>query len=152
MDYMSLRKKHIQFIEHLREKTGLTYTALAHKADIADSTLTRFVNKPDFPSLSSATLDKIAKVGGYRSYEDYLLNKGAENHIEFSDSEKFEIYDMVKNLLIKKDGAAKPEFVRKTTDEVLKTAKKLNTRFVSESLIMYVLEVVRSASASEFIY
>ncbi len=140
----SLRKKHLCFIEHLKEKTALSITAIAHAANIADSTLTRFVSKDDFPRLSTATLDKIAKVGAYNSYEDYLIknhvSKEAENNSDFSDAEKYETYDMVKNLIIKLDGAAKPSNVTFITEQTLETARKLGTRFITESLIMYVLE------------
>jgi hypothetical protein len=47
---------------------------------------------------------------------------------------------MVKNLLIKLDGTAKPSHITLITEQTLETAKKLNTRFITESLIMYVLE------------
>lgn len=136
----NLREKHISFIEHLKENTGLSLTAIAHEAGIADSTLTRFISKEDFPRLSSATLDKIAKVGGYNSYEDYLIKNHGSKEIEFSDAEKYETYDMVKTLLIKLHGAAKPSDVNDITKKTLETAKRLGTRFITESLIMYVME------------
>lgn len=141
---MTLRKKHIEFIERIRELTSLTYTALAHSAGLADSTLTRFISKPEFKRLSSATLDKIAKVGGFKSYEDYLiknhLNKETTEEIEFSDMEKFSTYEMVKTLLSKKKMNLRPADISQITDNVLSSARRLNTKYISESLILYVLE------------
>lgn len=141
----NLRKKHILFIEHLKEKTGLSLSALAHSAKIADSTLTRFVSRGDFPRLSTATLDKIAKVGKYISYEDYLIKNHKENdqELEFSDAEKYETYDLVKNLMIKLNGSAKPSEVTEITNLTLEVAKKLNAKLITESLAMYVIETNR---------
>lgn len=138
-----LREKHLDFLEFLKGKTGLTVSAIAKKANISDSTLTRFIRKPEFESLSSTTLDKISKVAGYESYESYLLNEYSAvelQEIKISDAEKFELYESVKRLLAKKYRVASPELVSKISKEVLEDAAKLNTNFISDSLIMYVIE------------
>ncbi len=141
---MNLRKKHMEFIERVRELTALSYTALAHSAGLADSTLTRFISKPEFKRLSSATLDKIAGVAGFGSYEDYLiknhLGKDAGEEVEFSDIEKFSAYEMVKSLISKRKINLRQEDIIRITDKVLTCARRLNTKYISDSLIMYVLE------------
>lgn len=148
---VSLRDKHLSYIEFLKEETGLSVSALAKKAGISDSTLTRFISKDHFDSLSSATLDKISKVAGYDSYEEYLLqrhtalNKNSKQQGEgeqppITDADKFEMYESVKRLLTHKYGFAEPKMVIKISEEVLANLSKLNTNFISDSLIMYAIE------------
>lgn len=53
------------YLKQVMFLTGLSPTALAKKAGIASSTLTRFLNSPDHKfTLSSTTLEKIAKATG----------------------------------------------------------------------------------------
>lgn len=141
---VSLRDKHLQYIEFLKQKTGLSVSAIAKKAGISDSTLTRFIKKPEFDSLSSATLDKISKVAGYDSYEKYLVEQHSENdvskQVNIDDALKFEIYESVKRLLERKYGVASPDQVSKISAEVIEDAGRLKTDFISDSLIMYVIE------------
>ncbi len=141
---MNIREKHLAFIEDIKSSTGLSVSAIAKKANISDSTLTRFIKKPEFESLSSATLNKVSRVGGYDSYEDYLLKSSGDDSqvkkIEISDAQKFEMYESVKRLLASKYGAANPSLVTSISEQVLVDAYKLNTNFISDSLIMYVIE------------
>jgi len=143
--FMALRKKHIDFIDQLREKTGLSLSALAKSAGLSDSTLTRFFIKPEFKRLSTASLDKLSKVAGFESYEDYLLethqtDDNYEHKVEINDATKFSVYESVKVLLSKKLGSAKPSTISDVSQEVILYAQKLKTDFISDSLIMYVIE------------
>ncbi len=142
---MVLRKKHVEYIDYLKEKTGMSLSALAKAAGLADSTLTRFLAKHEFKRLSTATLDRLAKVAGFDSYEDYLLETHQEDNennrkVDIADSTKFATYESVKRLLTKKTGSAKPMVVSQVSQEVLDHAYRLRTDFISDSLIMYVIE------------
>ncbi|MDX1949947.1 MAG: hypothetical protein SFT90_05550 [Rickettsiales bacterium] len=142
---MSLRRKHLKFIEDIKLQTDLSYTGIAMKAGLSDTTLTRFLNHGEYKRLSTSTLDKIAKVANYNSYEDYLfknkleLDKDAKK-IEFSESEIYEIFGLTKSLIKKKDLNLSPKALAVIVEKVTQTAKKLNTKFITESLITYVLE------------
>lgn len=49
------------WIQQICDETGLTYTELARRAGVDSSTLTRFMNNPQYkPNLSDTTLQKIA--------------------------------------------------------------------------------------------
>jgi len=139
-----LRKKHLEYIDYIKVQTGLSLSALARAADLADSTLTRFMAKKDFQRLSTATLDKLAKVAGFDSYEDYLLethqdDSSSEKPPVIDDASKFATYESVKRLLGKGNGAS-PATVTFVSQEVLSYANKLKTDFISDSLILYVIE------------
>lgn len=143
-----MRKRHITFLDHIKSLTNLSYSAIAREAGVSETTLTRFISKENFDSLSQQTLDKVAKVGGYNNYEDFLLtNKFAGNpvdvkQVEISDAQKFEIYEAVKRVLsgVKGSQATDIKTVTDITTEVIKTMKLLNTKFVTDSLILYVIE------------
>ncbi len=143
---MALRKKHLDYIEYIKTRTGLSLSALAKAAGLADSTLTRFTVKKDFKRLSTATLDKLSKVAGFESYENYLVethqleNETLGDDFRIEDAQKFELYESVKRLLAKKFGNAKPMMVSNVSQNVLAHAYKLRTDFISDSLIMYVIE------------
>jgi hypothetical protein len=141
---MTTRDLHLEFIDNIKNITGLSVSAIAKKAKISDSTLTRFIKKPEYDSLSSATLNKVSGVGGFDSYEDYLLKNSISDakpkKIEISDAQKFEMYESVKRLLAVKYGAAKPSLIASISEQVLVNAFKLNTSFITDSLIMYVIE------------
>ncbi|HCR85645.1 MAG TPA: hypothetical protein DIV86_03100 [Alphaproteobacteria bacterium] len=141
-----MRKKHINFIEHIRGLTGLSLSAIARQADIADTTLTRFMNKAELEALSTQTLDKVAKTGGYRDYEDFLLknkNTGSthgKKELTINDAQKFEIYEMARKLLKTNNKNPSPDECSNIASEVIKYMQLLNTDFVSESFVMYVIE------------
>ncbi len=142
---MSLRRKHLKFIEDIKLQTDLSYTAIARKAGLSDTTLTRFLNHAEYKRLSIATLDKIAKTANYNSYEDYLLKNQVEldkeaKTIQFSEAEIYEIYGLTKSLVKKMGLNLSPKALTIIVEKVSKTAQKLNTKFVTESLITYVLE------------
>lgn len=146
-----MRKKHITFIEHIRDISGLSLSAIARQAKLADTTLTRFMNKPELDSLSAQTLDKVAQIGGYIDYEDFLMmNKAAGSNIKadkikISDAQKFEIYEIVRKLLEKKSKKpANPNECGTLTSEVINHMHLLNTDFVTESLVMYVIEKTKN--------
>ncbi len=141
---MLARKKHVEYIEYLKQKTGMSLSALAKSAGLADSTLTRFLAKKEFQRLSTATLDRLAKAAGFDSYEDYLvethqLEDAPHENPEIDDATKFATYESVKRLLGKGRGAA-PSTVTFVSQEVISYANKLKTDFISDSLIMYVIE------------
>lgn len=150
---MDLRSKHLDFIEHLKVKARMSVSAIAHEAGVSDSTLTRFISKDNYKNLSSATLDKIAKVGGYKSYEDYLVEKGrgeggsGKKNIEISDGQKFEIYEMVKRLSDRHEYEYSPDQISEIALLVIKNAENMNTNFITDSLVMYVIEVYRSSKS-----
>lgn len=139
------RKKHLEYIEYLKKKTGMSLSALAKSAGLADSTLTRFLAKNEYQRLSTATLDRLARAAGFDSYEDYLVethqldNDSKDEPITIDDATKFATYDSVKRLLGKK-GAASPNTVTFVSQEVISHANKLKTDFISDSLIAYVIE------------
>jgi transcriptional regulator with XRE-family HTH domain len=141
-----IRVRHIDFLNKMRRRTGLSLSALAHKAGLSDSTLTRFIKKESHKRLSTATLDKLSQAGGYDSYEDYLYaslednldSEGGFNEID--DAKKFEIYEGVKRILNKTSRDASPPRVAALSQEVLDHAKRLNTSFIHDSLIAYVIE------------
>ncbi len=138
------RKKHVEYIEYLKNKTGMSLSALAKSAGLADSTLTRFLAKKEYQRLSTATLDRLAAAAGFDSYEDYLLETHQnespnEKSPEIDDATKFSTYESVKRLLGKK-GSANPGNVTFVCQEVISHANKLKTDFISDSLIMYVIE------------
>jgi transcriptional regulator with XRE-family HTH domain len=57
-----------QMVLRVAKATGLTPTALARKAGITPSTLTRFLNGRDVThALSTRTLAKVMAVGGFKS-------------------------------------------------------------------------------------
>ncbi len=141
---MVARKKHIEYIEYLKERTGMSLSALAKSAGLADSTLTRFLAKKDFKRLSTATLDRLAVAAGFDSYEDYLVETHQDEDKPIGapiidDAAKFSTYESVKRLLGKRSGAS-PSVVTFVSQEVIAYANKLNTDFISDSLIMYVIE------------
>lgn len=138
------RKKHVEYIEYLKQKTGMSLSALAKSAGLADSTLTRFLAKKEFQRLSTSTLDRLAKAAGFDSYEDYLVethqaDESVHDYTKIDDAAKFATYESVKRLLGKK-GGANPNTVTFVSQEVLSHANKLKTDFISDSLIMYVIE------------
>lgn len=138
------RKKHVEYIEYLKNKTGMSLSALAKSAGLADSTLTRFLAKKEYQRLSTSTLDRLAKAAGFDSYEDYLLethqaDASEEKAPSIDDATKFSTYESVKRLLGKK-GASNPSTVTFVCQEVISHANKLKTDFISDSLIMYVIE------------
>ena len=138
------RKKHLEYIEYLKKKTGMSLSALAKSAGLADSTLTRFLAKNEYQRLSTATLDRLASAAGFDSYEDYLVethqsdDSGKTENV-INDATKFATYESVKRLLGKK-GGANPSTVTFVSQEVISHANKLKTDFISDSLIMYVIE------------
>ena len=139
------RKKHIEYIEYLKEKTGMSLSALAKSAGLADSTLTRFLAKKEFKRLSTATLDRLAEAAGFDSYEDYLVEThqnedGGHDVPSIDDATKFSTYESVKRLLSKGRNGANPTTVTFVSQEVISHANKLKTDFISDSLIMYVIE------------
>jgi transcriptional regulator with XRE-family HTH domain len=139
------RKKHIEYIEYLKERTGMSLSALAKTAGLADSTLTRFLAKKEYQRLSTATLDRLAKAAGFDSYEDYLVEThqadGAQSDTPIiDDATKFATYESVKRLLSKGKNGANPSTVTFVSQEVISHAGKLKTDFISDSLIMYVIE------------
>lgn len=71
---VSQRQKSVDFIEDIRRKTGLSYSGLATKAKVSPSTINRFIRDEGISELSIGTRDKMARVAGYLSYEDYILN------------------------------------------------------------------------------
>lgn len=142
---MVLRKTHLEYIEYLKSKTGMSLSALAKSAGLADSTLTRFLAKKDYKRLSTATLDRLAKAAGFDSYEDYLVETHQSDVTEqgvpeIDDAAKFATYESVKRLLGKGKGGANPSTVTFISQEVISHANKLKTDFISDSLIMYVIE------------
>jgi len=74
----NIRERHLKFLNEIKEVTGLSLSALAKKAAISDTTLTRFVKQNSYESLSNITLSKVSKVAGFNSYEDYLFKLGDE--------------------------------------------------------------------------
>lgn len=143
-----MRSKHINFLEHIRDISGLSLSAIARAANIADTTLTRFMNKSEIEALSAQTLNKVAKIGGYENYEDFLLMNNSSgnfivtNKVKITDAQKFEIYESVRKLIEKanKNNSVNSNKISQITQEVINHMQILNTNFVSESLIAYVLE------------
>ena len=138
------RKKHLEYIEYLKQQTGLSLSGLAKAAGLSDSTLTRFFVKNDYQRLSTATIDKLAKVAGFDSYEHYLLETHQadipKEKIEIEDSTKFMVYDSTKRLLEKTKDITKPDVVSFVAQEVIANAQKLKTNFIPDSLVMFVIE------------
>jgi transcriptional regulator with XRE-family HTH domain len=141
---MISRKKHLEYIDYLKQRTGMSLSALAKSAGLADSTLTRFLAKKEYQRLSTATLDRLAKAAGFDSYEDYLVEThqsdiDPKKDVVINDATKFATYESVKKLLGKK-GGANPSTVTFVSQEVISHANKLGTDFISDSLISYVIE------------
>jgi transcriptional regulator with XRE-family HTH domain len=139
------REKYLSFLSKVRSITGLSYSSIAKKAGLSDSTITRFINKENMQRLSTETLDSISKVAGYESYEHYLLSehKTSQSPI-IDDMLKLEIYDMSKILLEKRYGVTKHDITKFITKDVISSMEKMNTTYLSESLIMYVIEKNKS--------
>jgi transcriptional regulator with XRE-family HTH domain len=142
-----MREKHLQFLDHVKTLTNLSLSGIARKAEIAETTLTRFVSKENFESLSQQTLDKVAKIAGYENYEDFIFTNRIAgspiktNKIKISDAEKFEIYENVKRIFSKKlKNSPSPQLVSKITQLVVTSMELMNTSYVSDSLILYVIE------------
>ena len=141
-----VRQRHLKFLEDIKAKSGLSLSALAKKAQLSDSTLTRFVSKEQYNRLSTSSLDKLSQVIGYKSYEDYLFNNVYNNkendnpYYRIDDAKKFEIYESVKRLLAKRQKIVDPKLATELSQEVLEHAKRLNTSYINDSLIMYVIE------------
>jgi transcriptional regulator with XRE-family HTH domain len=144
----NIRDKTIDFLNKIQAQTGMSFHAISIKAGLASSTVNRFIKTPALQEISLSSLNKIAKVAGYKSYEDFYVqteqNSDAKtNNIKIEDSQKFEIYEMVKKLYKVKNPNGSLEDISNISQEVIKHAYMLNTNFISESLVMYVIEKIK---------
>lgn len=64
---MNVRDEQLALLEWATQKTGLSYSALAEKAGLSTSTITRFVAKSEMRSLSQLTIKKILEIAGSQS-------------------------------------------------------------------------------------
>jgi transcriptional regulator with XRE-family HTH domain len=138
-----LRTEILAFLEDAKKKSGLSFSAISNIAKISPSTITRFIKDDSMQELSLGTLNKIAKACGFGGFKEYIFDEiGAskQKKVEISDDIKFETYEAVKKILTAKKRNFRQAELSEITNDVLQHAKTLNTDFITDSLIMYVIE------------
>lgn len=80
-DMANLNEKELAYVRSVMDKTGLSATALAAKAGISSTTLTRPLKDPDYKfAISNRTLHSIENATGI-SYADFLARGGHEPEV-----------------------------------------------------------------------
>lgn len=141
MQIIFMRKEILKFLDDAKRKSGLTFSGISRKAGIAPSTITRFIKSDDVKELSLNSLNKVAYACGYKTYENYVSYvKHGSRRIEISDTVKFETYEIARRLLRAKKRAISQTEVAEIAHEVINHAERLGTDFITDSLVMYVIE------------
>jgi len=101
------RKNTLEFLEKVKKITGLSYSKIATDAGLANTTLTRYISNEMAPDLSHGTRNKVSKLAGFESYENYV-ESGKDK--KFIDEDIFILVQMQADVLCKKyDVSLKPK-------------------------------------------